>query len=123
MKILFIEDDKFLRNILEKKLRNEGFEVVTAVDGEEALEKIILEKPDFILLDIILPKKSGFIFLDTIKKDPEFRKIPVLILSNLGQTSDIQKGFSYGIIDYFVKARVSLDDVIKKIKEYVGQQT
>jgi DNA-binding response OmpR family regulator len=123
MKILLIEDDKFLRTVLEKKLSSEGFEVVSAVDGDEALEKIISDKPDIILLDIILPKKSGFLVLDNIKKDPEFKKIPVLIISNLGQEEDVKRGLSLGAIEYFVKAKVSLDDVVKKIKEYAGQQT
>jgi DNA-binding response OmpR family regulator len=122
MKILLIEDDKFLRTVLEKKLSSEGFEVVSAVDGDEALEKIISDKPDIILLDIILPKKSGFLVLENIKKDPEFKKIPVLIISNLGQEEDVKRGLSLGAIEYFVKAKVSLDDVVKKIKEYAGQQ-
>jgi DNA-binding response OmpR family regulator len=123
MKVLLIEDDKFLRTVLEKKLSSEGFELVSAVDGDEALEKIISDKPDIILLDIILPKKSGFLVLENIKKDPEFKKIPVLIISNLGQEEDVKRGLSLGAIEYFVKAKVSLDDVVKKIKEYAGQQT
>jgi DNA-binding response OmpR family regulator len=123
MKVLLIEDDKFLRTVLEKKLSAEGFEVVSAVDGDEALEKIISDKPDIILLDIILPKRSGFLVLENIKKDPELKKVPVLIISNLGQEEDVKKGLSLGAIEYFVKAKVSLDDVVKKIKEYAGQQT
>jgi two-component system, OmpR family, alkaline phosphatase synthesis response regulator PhoP len=122
MKILLIEDDKFLRTVLEKKLSNEGFEVVSAVDGDEALEKIIADKPDIILLDIILPKKSGFLVLENIKKDPELKKIPVIIISNLGQEEDVKKGLLLGATEYFVKAKVSLDDVVKKIKEYAEQQ-
>jgi DNA-binding response OmpR family regulator len=122
MKILLIEDDKFLRTVLEKKLSAEGFEVVSAIDGDEALEKIISDKPDIILLDIILPKKSGFLVLENIKKDPEFKKVPVFIISNLGQEEDTKKGLSLGAVEYFIKAKVSLDDVVKKIKEYAGQQ-
>jgi DNA-binding response OmpR family regulator len=121
MKVLLIEDDKFLRTVLEKKLLAEGFEVVSAVDGDEALGKIISGKPDLILLDIILPKKSGFLVLENIKKDPELRKVPVVIISNLGQEDDIKKGLSLGAIEYFVKAKIALDDIIKKIKEYTGQ--
>lgn len=118
MKILLVEDDKFLRTVLEKKLRNSGFEVVSAIDGEEALQKIVSEKPDIILLDIILPKKSGFVFLEEIRKEPLFKTIPVFIISNLGQGEDIQKGISLGAIEYFVKAKVSLDELVQKIKEY-----
>ena len=122
MKILLVEDDKFLRTVLEKRLSSEGFEVLTAIDGDEALEKIITEKPDLILLDIILPKKGGFIVLENIKKDPELKQVPVLIISNLGQEEDIKKGLSLGAIEYFVKAKVSIDDIIKKIKEYAGNK-
>jgi len=122
MKVLLIEDDKFLRTVLEKKLSTEGFEVISAVDGDEALGKIISDKPNLILLDIILPKRSGFLVLENIKKDPELTKVPVIIISNLGQEEDIKKGLSLGAIEYFVKAKVSLDDVVKKIKEYAGQE-
>jgi DNA-binding response OmpR family regulator len=118
MKILLIEDDKFLRTVLERKLTKEGFEFISAVDGDEALEKIITYKPDIILLDIILPKKSGFLVLENIKKDPELKKVPVIIISNLGQEEDVKKGLSLGALEYFVKAKISLDDVVKKIKEY-----
>jgi DNA-binding response OmpR family regulator len=118
MKILLVEDDKFLRTVLERKLINEGFEVLSVVDGDEALEKVITDKPDIILLDIILPKKSGFLVLENIKKDPELKKIPVIIISNLGQEEDIKKGLSLGATEYFVKAKISLDDVVKKVKEY-----
>ncbi len=118
MKVLIIEDDKFLQAVLEKKLSSEGYKVVQAFDGEEAIQKTIIEKPDLILLDIILPKKSGFLFLEEIKKDPELSKIPIFIISALGQEEDIRKGFELGVIDYFVKAKISLDDLVKKVKEY-----
>ncbi|GIW67464.1 MAG: response regulator [Candidatus Parcubacteria bacterium] len=118
MKILLVDDDKFLSRVLEKKLSYEGFEVITAIDGDEALEKVITEKPDLILLDIILPKKGGFVILENIKKDPELKQLPVLIISNLGQEEDVKKGLSLGAAEYFVKAKVSIDDIIKKVKEY-----
>jgi len=118
MKVLLIEDDKFLRTVLEKKLLNENIEVFSAVDGEEALEKLVSNKPDLILLDIILPKRSGFSILEEINKDPDLKQIPVLIISNLGQEEDIGKGLSLGAVEYFVKAKTSLEDLIKKIKSY-----
>ncbi len=123
MKILIVEDDKFLQVVLEKKLMEIGYQVIKAFDGEEGLEKVITEKPDLILLDMILPKKSGFLFLEEIKKDPELAKIPVVVMSALAQEEDIKKAFSLGIIDYFVKAKISLDDLVNKIKEYVPIQT
>jgi DNA-binding response OmpR family regulator len=118
MKVLLIEDDKFLRTVLEKKLSNENIEVISAVDGEEALEKLVSTKPDLVLLDIILPKRSGFSILEEIRKDPDLKQTPVLIISNLGQEEDITKGLNLGAVEYFVKAKISLDELIKKIKSY-----
>jgi DNA-binding response OmpR family regulator len=121
MKILIVEDDKFLRLLLERKLKNENFEVVAAEDGEEALEKIVTEKPDLILLDIILPKKSGFAVLEEINKDENLRRIPVFIISNLGQSEDIERGKNLGAKEYFVKAGLSLEELIKKIKIFATE--
>ncbi len=123
MKILLIEDDKFLRTVLEKKMKNENFEVITAVDGEEAVQKLVEERPEFILLDIILPKKNGFIFLEEVKKDPTFKKIPVIILSNLGQEEDVKKGLAMGADDYLIKAKISLDDIVNKIKSIIEKSS
>jgi DNA-binding response OmpR family regulator len=121
MKILIVEDDKFLRLLLERKLKNESFEVVAAEDGEEALEKIVTEKPDLILLDIILPKKSGFVVLEEINKDENLKRIPVFIISNLGQPEDIERGKNLGAKEYFVKAGLSLEELIKKIKIFATE--
>jgi DNA-binding response OmpR family regulator len=121
MKILIVEDDKFLRLLLERKLKNENFEVVAAEDGEEALEKIVIEKPDLILLDIILPKKSGFAVLEEINKDENLKRIPVFIISNLGQPEDIERGKNLGAKEYFVKAGLSLEELIKKIKIFATE--
>ena len=121
MKILLVEDDKFLRVLLEKRLKTEGFEVDIAVDGEEAVSKTTSFTPDLILLDIILPKKSGFTFLEEIQKDENLKKINVIILSNLGQSEDIEKGKQLGAIDYFVKASTSIEELVRKIKE-IGEK-
>lgn len=117
MKILLVEDDKFLRTLLEKRLKSENFEVEIAVDGEEALEKAASFLPSLILLDIILPKKSGFTFLEEIKKNENLKNIAVIILSNLGQNEDIEKGKTLGAIDYFIKASTSIEELVRKIKE------
>ncbi|MFZ8806375.1 MAG: response regulator [Minisyncoccia bacterium] len=121
-KILIIEDDNFLRLALEKKLKKEGFEVVTASDGEEGLQKIITELPDLVLLDIILPKKTGFGFLEDLKRDPNLKSIPIIIVSQLGQPEDIDKGINLGAIEYFVKAKVSLDDLVSRIKKFFEEK-
>jgi len=117
--ILLVEDEPLLSNILKSRLEKEGFKVFQARDGEAALKFLKEAKPDFILLDIILPKISGFEILEEMKKNPELQNAPVAIISNLGQESDIQKGRSLGAIDYFVKAQVTIDELVNKIKQMV----
>jgi len=122
MKVLIVEDDKFLKTLLEKHLQRENFEVITAEDGETAVDKIVKERPDLILLDIILPKKSGFSVLEEINKDENLRKIPVIIISNLGQQEDIERGKKLGAKEFLVKASLSLEELIRKIKEFSNFQ-
>ncbi|MCX5702787.1 MAG: response regulator [Candidatus Omnitrophica bacterium] len=119
--ILLVEDDPFLSSILQLKLDKENFKTIRAADGEEALNLLTEQgiKPDVILLDLILPKKNGFEVLETIRQDPTLEKLPVIIISNLGQPSDIERGKSLGVIDYFVKARLSVDELVNKIKEEI----
>ena len=118
MKILIVEDDKFLKTLLEKNLKKENFEIIAAEDGISAIDKIVQEKPDLILLDIILPKKSGFSVLEEINKDENLKKIPVIIISNLGQPQDIERGRKLGAKEFLVKASLSLEELIRKIKEF-----
>jgi len=120
-KILIVEDDQFLHKILAMKIKAAGFDVISAYDGESALKKI-KERPDLILLDLILPQMSGFEFLGEIKINEEYKKIPVIVLSNLGQEEDIERAKSLGAVDYLVKANFSIDEVIKKIKEWLARK-
>ena len=117
--VLLIEDDPFLSSVLRLKLEKESFKVVRASDGDEALNFLTEQgvKPDLILLDLILPKKNGFEVLETIRQDPLLEKLPVIIISNLGQPSDIERGKALGIIDYFVKARLSIEELVNKVKQ------
>jgi DNA-binding response OmpR family regulator len=115
-KILIIEDDKFLRELISMKLRKEGYTIVEAVDGEEGEKKIKEEKPDLVLLDLILPGIDGFEVLSRIKEDPTVSSIPVIILSNLGQKEEIEKGLKLGAIDFLVKAHFTPGEIIEKIK-------
>lgn len=117
MKILLVEDDVFLIKALTTKLSKEGIEVLQGKDGEEALVKI-KEKPELILLDLMLPKKSGFEVLGEIKRDASLKDIPVIIMSNLGQEDDIKKGIALGAIDYLIKADIKIDDIVAKIKTF-----
>jgi CheY-like chemotaxis protein len=123
--ILLIEDDPFLSSVLRLKLEKESFKVVRAADGDEALDFLTEQgvKPDLILLDLILPKKNGFEVLETIRQDPLLEKLPVIIISNLGQPSDIERGKALGIIDYFVKARLSVEELVTKIKQETQAKT
>lgn len=118
-KILIIEDDTFLRELIAKKLSREGFEIVHALDGEEGLKKSKEEKPDLILLDLILPTIDGFEVLSQIKRDPELAQIPVVILSNLGQREEIEMGLKMGV-DYLVKANFTPSEIVKKIKDILS---
>ena len=113
---MIIEDDKFLRELIVRKLNKEDFEVSEAVDGEEGIKKIIEEKPDLILLDLILPGIDGFEVLARMKKESSLSSIPVIILSNLGQKDDVEKGLKMGAIDYLIKAHFTPGEIIEKIK-------
>lgn len=120
-KILLIEDELYLLKIYGNKLRRNDFDVSIATTGDEGLHKVMTDKPDLILLDLILPGgKDGFQVLEEIKKNPSTRKIPIIILSNLGQKSDIERGVALGAADYLVKADVSLPNVVEKIKKYLS---
>jgi len=115
-RILIIEDDKFLRELIIKKLNNEGYEAFGAVDGEEGLEKVKKENPDLILLDLILPGIDGFEVLSKIKEDVVLSSIPVIILSNLGQREEVEKGLKMGAVDYMIKAHFTPGEITEKIK-------
>ena len=114
--ILVIEDDKFLRELISRKLTGEGFDVLEAVDGEDGVKKIKEEKPDIVLLDLILPGIDGFEVLAKLRDDPEISPIPVIILSNLGQREEVEKGLKLGAIDYLIKAHFTPGEIIEKIK-------
>jgi len=117
--IFLVEDDPFLSSVLQLKLTKEGFKVIRASDGEEAINMLIDQglKPDLILLDLILPKRNGFEVLETIRQEPMLEKLPVIVISNLGQPSDVERGKSLGVIDYYVKAKFSVNELVQKIKD------
>lgn len=118
-KILLVEDDSFLAGMYQAKLSLEGFVVEMAADGEQGLKIAKEENPDLILLDIILPKLSGFEVLKKIKKDEKTRNIPVILLTNLGQRDDVSKGLALGAKDYLIKAHFMPSEVVEKIKKLV----
>lgn len=115
-KILIIEDDKFLRELIARKLKREGYETSEAVDGEEGFKKIKTETPDLVLLDLILPGIDGFEVLSKMKDDVAVSQIPVIILSNLGQKEDVDRGLKLGAIDYLIKAHFTPGEIIEKVR-------
>jgi len=120
-KILLVEDEPLLANLLKQRLEKENFEVSPVHDGEEALNFLKTNKPDLILLDIILPKISGFELMEKLKDDPSVQSAPIVIVSNLGQESDIEKGQVLGAIGYFVKAKLSIEELVGQIKDFLSK--
>jgi len=116
-KILVVEDDKFLRELITQKLLKEGYDISEAVDGEKGIESVQKEKPDLVLLDLILPGIDGFEVLSRVKSDPILAKIPVIILSNLGQKDDIERGLKIGAADYLIKAHFTPAEIIEKVNK------
>lgn len=122
-KILFVDDDNFLRKVYQAELSERNYEVILAADGLEGLEKAQLEDPDLIILDMIMPKKNGFEVLTELQRNPKTRSIPVIILSNLGQEDDKQKGIDLGAVDYLKKDNMTLDILVDKISQYLNSKT
>ncbi len=121
-KILIVEDEEFLVQALKDNLQAEHCVVDAAANGEDALERIRQNRPDLILLDLLMPKKDGFYVLEEIKKNPAWKLIPIIVLSNLGGDADIKRALEMGADDYFVKSQHPIEEVVEKIKEYLGGQ-
>ena len=115
-KILIIEDDKFLSKMLGRTLEDHNYEVIHAANGKEGLIKAT-EGINLILLDIMLPDVDGFDILETLKSTATTKKIPVIIMSNLGQPEDKKQGQALGAQNYIVKSDISLDEVVEKVRE------
>jgi len=120
-KILLVEDDTALRDIYSTRFLAEGYEVVTAADGEQALTTAVKEKPNLILLDIMMPKISGFDVLDILRTTPETKDSKIIIMTALSQPSDMSKGRNLGADDYLVKSQVTLTDVVEKVKVMLAE--
>ncbi len=116
-KVLVVEDNPSLRQTLSEFLEADGFGVITASDGEEAINLAQNNSPDIILLDIILPKKDGFEVIKTLKNDDRTKDMPIVLLTNLGSLSDIQKALDLGATTYLVKGDYQLKEIVEKIKD------
>lgn len=117
MKVLLIEDDKLLRDLLAKKLTNAGYEMTTACDGQEGIEIMRKILPELILLDIIMPRKSGFEVIKEMKQDEALKNIPIIIVSNSGQPVELDKAKEQGVEDWIIKTEFDPGEVLEKVKK------
>jgi len=120
IKILLVEDDPFLLSMYSTKFELENFKVISASDGEMGLKKAKEESPDLILLDILMPKMNGFEVLEHLKDDSSTKNIPIILLTNLNQKNEIEKGLSLGADDYLIKAHFMPSEVVGKIKKILN---
>src|SRR5215831_11509136 len=119
-KVMLVEDDNNLREIYEARLLAEGYEIVSAKDGEEALALAVKEKPDLIISDVMMPKISGFDMLDILRSTPETRDTKVIMMTALSQTEDKTRADKLGADRYLVKSQVTLEDIVKSASELLG---
>ncbi len=118
--VFLIEDDQFLREMLSQKLVDHKINVQAAVDGKQAMEMMATVKPNLILSDLLLPDYDGFEILASIQKNPDFKGIPVLVLSNLDKIEDIKRAKDLGANDFMVKSNFTSNEIVSKVKEYLG---
>lgn len=118
-RVLIVEDDFQISKVYQISLAREGIFSILARNGEEAIEMLEEAKPDLVMLDLMIPKKDGFWVLEEIRKNPKYSKIPIIIISNLGQSDDKNRALGLGATEYWVKVDISIKDIIKKIKEYL----
>ena len=121
-KILVVEDEEILLTALSEELKQEGFEVVGAKDGVEGVEKAASEKPDLVLMDLVMPRLDGIGALKQMKEQEETKAIPVVILTNLSDYDKISDALSLGAMDYLVKANYRLEELITKIKTVIERK-
>lgn len=119
-RLLLVEDDRFLRKAAEVMLRRNGFEVLTAEDGEAGLAVARAERPALILLDLIMPRMQGFEVIEHLKREPDTAAIPVIVMSNLGQESDVQRAMDAGAVAYVVKSNVALNDLADRVRDILA---
>lgn len=119
-KILFVEDEESLQKVVKDTLEKNGYSVISAMDGEIGIALAQSEKPDLILLDLILPQKDGFEVLESLQKDTATAAIPVIVITNLEGSADVEKALSLGARTYLVKSNYSLDDILLKLRSIFG---
>lgn len=121
--VLIIEDDSYISDMYRIKLESENFEVVTTKDGITGIKMLKKQQPDIVLLDIVMPKIDGFNILKTIKRNPELKKIPIVLLTNLSQKENVERGFGLGADSYIIKAHFTPSEVVEKIKSILEKNS
>lgn len=122
IKIALVEDDEILSKVIFEELKEAGFKVSQAFNGEDGLKIIKSEKPDLVLLDVIMPKMNGFQVLEELKKSMELKTIPVIMLTMLGGDDDLKKGIQMGANDYIVKSQHAVSEIVEKVKEFFSKE-
>ena len=118
-KILIVEDDRLVNKMYSEKLTRDGYETDVAENGALGLEKMKVNPPDLVILDIMMPKMNGIAVIDAMKKDTNLEKIPIIVLSNLSDSPDIEKAKKRGIKEYLVKSDLDPEDVSRTVKKYL----
>ncbi len=119
-KLLICEDEPGLLEVLKNRFEEEGWDVTTALDGELALAAITKERFDLVLLDLLMPKKTGFEVLQEVKSNPIYKDLPIIVLSSLGMDEDIKKALALGASDYYVKSQHPIGEILEKAKAFEG---
>jgi CheY-like chemotaxis protein len=118
-KIMLVEDEKILRELMSEELIKWGYQIETAIDGGEGLEKIRQFSPDLILLDLVMPVKNGYAVLVELRRDPLFKNIPIIVISNSGQIDDLNRAYDLGANDVLIKAEFNPEQVAQKVKGWL----
>jgi len=119
--LVLVEDDEFLASIYQTKFEMEGFKVSVAANGEEGLKLVEKKMPDIVLLDILLPKLDGFAVLERLKQNAKTKNIPVILLTNLGQKDDVDRGVELGAADYLIKAHFKPSETVDKVMKVIAK--
>ena len=120
-KILLIEDEQIIVDLLQRKLTEEGYNIVLAKNGEEGIKVMKAEKPDLILLDIVMPKMGGLEVMEEMQKNPDLKRIPVIIVSNSGQPVELDRAKKLGAKDWLIKTEFDPQEVIEKVVNQIGK--
>lgn len=120
-KILLVEDEEIVIDLLQRKLQKEGYDILVARDGKEGLEKMREAKPDLVLLDIIMPKMSGFEVMEEMTKDPTLKEIPIIVISNSGQPVELDRAKELGARDWLIKTEFDPQEVLEKVIKQIGR--